>query len=184
MSEETPKLTDKQEKFITEYLKCFNATEAARRAGYSEESCRQIGSENLSKPYIREEIDRAMSEDAMSAKEVLFRLTQQARSEHSTYWTTDFMGRRRPDLNAIVDNGMGHLIKEVEFTEEDENLKKIKFYDAQSALDKLARIHGLYGEDVRSAEAIQNERRAIFERLRRNLSDSDFKKAIEAIAQP
>ena len=45
-------LTPKQKAFADEFLKCGNATEAAKRAGYSEQSARQIGTENLSKPYI------------------------------------------------------------------------------------------------------------------------------------
>lgn len=45
-------LTPKQKAFADEYLKCGNATEAARRAGYNLKSARQIGAENLSKPAI------------------------------------------------------------------------------------------------------------------------------------
>ena len=46
------KLTPKQKAFADEYLKCGNATEAARKAGYNEKSARQIATENLSKPSI------------------------------------------------------------------------------------------------------------------------------------
>lgn len=45
-------LTPKQKAFADEYLKCGNATEAAKKAGYSEQSARQMGTENLSKPSI------------------------------------------------------------------------------------------------------------------------------------
>lgn len=45
-------LTPKQKAFADEFLKCGNATEAAKRAGYSKQSARQIGTENLSKPAI------------------------------------------------------------------------------------------------------------------------------------
>ncbi|MEI7578623.1 MAG: terminase small subunit [bacterium] len=50
------KLTPKQKAFAREYVKEGNATEAAKKAGYSKTAARQIGSENLSKPYIQEEI--------------------------------------------------------------------------------------------------------------------------------
>ena len=49
-------LTPKQKAFADEYLKCGNATEAAKKAGYSEQSARQMGTENLSKPSISEYI--------------------------------------------------------------------------------------------------------------------------------
>ena len=45
-------LTPKQKAFADEYLKCGNATEAAKRAGYSEKTARVIGQENLQKPAI------------------------------------------------------------------------------------------------------------------------------------
>jgi phage terminase small subunit len=48
-----PTLTVKQQRFIEEYLIDLNAAGAARRAGYSKRTARQMGTENLSKPYIR-----------------------------------------------------------------------------------------------------------------------------------
>lgn len=49
-------LTAKQEKFCQEYMVDLNAAQAAIRAGYSEDSARFIGHENLTKPYIAERI--------------------------------------------------------------------------------------------------------------------------------
>ncbi|GAE89514.1 terminase small subunit [Acetivibrio straminisolvens] len=56
------KLTDKQQRFIEEYLIDLNATQAAIRAGYSPKTAKEIGSENLSKPNIRARIEQAMAE--------------------------------------------------------------------------------------------------------------------------
>lgn len=47
------KLTTKQVLFISEFLIDGNGARAARSAGYSENSARQIATENLSKPYIQ-----------------------------------------------------------------------------------------------------------------------------------
>ncbi|EOL9004667.1 terminase small subunit [Cronobacter turicensis] len=55
-------LTDKQELFCREYLIDLNATQAAIRAGYSENTARKIGSENLSKPDIAQRIIDLKSE--------------------------------------------------------------------------------------------------------------------------
>ena len=54
------KLTPRQQRFVAEYRIDLNATQAAIRAGYSEKTARQTGSENLSKPAIQEAIARAM----------------------------------------------------------------------------------------------------------------------------
>lgn len=49
-------------RFIEEYLIDLNATQAAIRAGYSPDSAKEIGCENLTKPNIRTHIERAMAE--------------------------------------------------------------------------------------------------------------------------
>lgn len=55
-------LTEKQARFVAEYLVDLNATEAAKRAGYSEKTAYAIGFENLRKPDIQEAIHLAMSQ--------------------------------------------------------------------------------------------------------------------------
>jgi phage terminase small subunit len=51
-------LTEKQRLFCEIYIRNFNATTAAIRAGYSEKTAYSIGHELLKKPEIRKEIDR------------------------------------------------------------------------------------------------------------------------------
>lgn len=53
------KLTGKQRMFVKEYLKDLNATQAAIRAGYSNKCAQEIGWENLRKPKIQDEIQKA-----------------------------------------------------------------------------------------------------------------------------
>lgn len=55
-------MTQKQKRFIEEYLIDLNATQAAIRAGYSSATAKDIGCENLAKPNIRAQIDRVMAE--------------------------------------------------------------------------------------------------------------------------
>lgn len=55
-------LTIKQKRFCEEYIKTGNATEAAKRAGYSKNTAKQIGTENLSKPAISAYIKARMEE--------------------------------------------------------------------------------------------------------------------------
>lgn len=82
------KLRPKQKRFADEYIITGNATEAARRAGYSEKTCSVIGDENLRKPNIKKYIDDRMAqlEDATIAKEkeVLQYLTAVLRGESSS----------------------------------------------------------------------------------------------------
>lgn len=56
------KITPKQQRFIDEYMVDLNATQAAIRAGYSPTVAREMGCENLAKPYIKVQIDLKMAE--------------------------------------------------------------------------------------------------------------------------
>lgn len=57
-------LTSKQQLFVDYYITCRNGAEAARRAGYSERTARQIATENLSKPDIKAALALKESEAA------------------------------------------------------------------------------------------------------------------------
>jgi phage terminase small subunit len=76
------KLTDRQERFVVEYLACANGAEAARRAGYSEHTARQMANENLSKPDIKAAItqkrEQIMSETEDKVEWLINRLTSEA----------------------------------------------------------------------------------------------------------
>lgn len=55
-------LTPKQELFCREYIVDFNATQAAKRAGYKEKTAFAIGHENLKKPKIQSLLATLMRE--------------------------------------------------------------------------------------------------------------------------
>ena len=58
------RLTVKQRVFVEEFLVCWNATEAARRAGYkgNSDTLGAVGYENLNKSYIRARIEARLQE--------------------------------------------------------------------------------------------------------------------------
>lgn len=68
-------LTPKQALFVKEYLVDLNATQAAKRAGYSEKTAGVIGLENLGKPSIseaiKEQLDKRMNKVEITAEYVL-----------------------------------------------------------------------------------------------------------------
>lgn len=55
-------MTEKQKRFVEEYLIDLNATQAAIRAGYSVKTANEQGAQNLAKLSIKEEISKAMAE--------------------------------------------------------------------------------------------------------------------------
>lgn len=62
-----PKLKPKQEAFVNEYLIDMNGARAARAAGYSEKTAKQIANENLTKPDLKQRIAEKLQERAKEA---------------------------------------------------------------------------------------------------------------------
>jgi len=62
------KLTEKQIRFCQEYIIDLNATQAAIRAGYSENSAVDIGCENLDKPNITQYVQELLDQRAARTK--------------------------------------------------------------------------------------------------------------------
>ncbi len=52
------KLTDKQKRFVDEYVIDFNGTQAAIRAGYSKHTAKEQASQHLTKPHIQEAVQK------------------------------------------------------------------------------------------------------------------------------
>jgi phage terminase small subunit len=86
-------LTPKQQAFADYYLETGNATEAAKRAGYSESTAQQIGSENLSKPlisaYIQERLEQIKSKNIATIDEVMSFYTKVMRGEEKDQFGLD-----------------------------------------------------------------------------------------------
>jgi phage terminase small subunit len=74
----TRPLTRRQRLFVEEYLTCWNASEAARRAGYTGEAS-VIGARLLVNVSVLALVDQRMQEKTMQVNEVLERLSEQAR---------------------------------------------------------------------------------------------------------
>lgn len=142
-------LTPKQVRFLEHYLTCWNATEAARVAGYKHPN--KQGPELLKQPQIAAAIDERLSEVAMSANEVLARLTDHARSDIGEFLDID----GNLDLKRMKASGMTRLVKKLNTAKASGTSPKggdweretvtLELHDAQAALNTLARYHGLLG---------------------------------------
>lgn len=136
-----PTLSAKQQLFIDEYLKCWNATEAARLAGYkgSYSVLGVTGHDNLKNPKIAEVIQARLAESAMSADEVLMRLAEQARVNIGEFFTDSL------NVNEQRIKQKGHLVKSLTWTQYG---PKVELHDAQSALVNLGKHHGLFTDKI------------------------------------
>lgn len=146
------KLTNKQQRFVEEYMIDLNATQAAIRAGYSVKTAQRIGSENLLKLVIQSKIQE-------------LRTKQQARTQISADWVLkeihriasfdvrkmyDEYGKLIPvhmldDDTAAAISGLD-VVQSVDGEGGSETVKKYKISDKNTALEKLAKHFDLYGE--------------------------------------
>lgn len=87
------KLTPKQKAFADEYLICGNATQAAKKAGYSEKTAHVIGGENLKKPaisaYIAERMRPTEEKRIATADDVLMFFTRVLNGEEKDAFGLD-----------------------------------------------------------------------------------------------
>lgn len=118
------KLTIKQKKFADEYIISGNATEAAIKAGYKENSARFIGAQNLTKLNIKSYIEERMKK--LDEKKI-------AKQEEVLAFYTSVM-RGEVDEPMAVSNGMGEDIKMV----------IPSAATRKSAADSLAKAHGMF----------------------------------------
>lgn len=73
-------LTKRQERFIDEYMKDFNGTQASIRAGYSPKGARTNGVRMLTNANITAEIDRRIAEHKQMIERVLMKEAETAKN--------------------------------------------------------------------------------------------------------
>lgn len=122
------KLTIKQKRFADEYIISGNASDAARKAGYSPKTAQFIASENLKKPYImdyiKKRLDKLDKAKTMDLKEAIERTTSIARREVQKGYSKT--------VNKLTDEVEKHV--EYEFTPSIE--------EAQKSLEHIIRCNG------------------------------------------
>ena len=162
-------LTDKQARFVAEYLVDLNATQAAIRAGYSPDTAYSIGSENLKKPEIAAAVDEGRQASlralGITRERVLEEMARIGFSDIrkavrwgasvAVPWTGGEAGEVDPETGEPcrvhhpialvdsdeVDDATAAAISEVALTKEG---LRVKFHDKLGALDRIAKHLGLY----------------------------------------
>ena len=158
MSTTTPakprKLTPRQRKFVSEYAKTLNGTQAAIVAGYSPDTAAAIASENLTKPEIaagvQERVSKALELADCTADRTIMELSRVAYVDVGEI--TDEHGNCKP-LHEISEDarraiaGVEVIIKNAEAGDGvTDKVHKIKMADKVAALKVLAQYHGLLVE--------------------------------------
>ncbi|WP_276945870.1 terminase small subunit [Dialister micraerophilus] len=130
-------MTPKQEKFCIEYLIDLNATQAAKRAGYSEKTAGSIGQRLLKKVEIQKRITTLRKTEfkktIMTAEEVESLLSKAARGEMAE--------------EVVVSEGIGKGKTEIKIIK-----KEISAKDRLKALELMGKRHHLFENINMTAE--------------------------------
>lgn len=152
-------LTDKQQRFVEEYVVDFNATAAAKRAGYAERSAYDTGHDNLQKPEIQAAIrartNRLAQKAEISAQRVLDELARLGFSNMRDYIRITDQGEPFVDLSNLT-REQAAAIQEVTVEdylegrgEDARQVRRVKFKLAgkEGPLEKLGKYLGLFGDN-------------------------------------
>lgn len=131
-------LTPKQKLFCQEYLKDFNATQAAIRAGYSKKTARSQGQRLLTnvdvQTYIADVNKKITKTNIMDITEIQERLTMLARGE--------------VDEEVVVVTNTGDFTSEPQIIK-----KKVGAKDQVKALELLGKANSLFVDKVLNIDA-------------------------------
>ena len=110
------KLTEKQKRFIDYYIETANATESAKRAGYSEKTAKNIGAENLTKLnfFIQERLQEIENRRIASLEEVLQFLTSGMRGEIKDQFGLDAAFQERIKCAELLGKRHGAFVEKKE----------------------------------------------------------------------
>lgn len=166
-------LTDREQRFVSEYLVDLNATQAAIRAGYSEKTARQQASRLLTK----DDVVAAIAER---------KVVQLAKADLTAIRVLEELRRLAfSDVRGLFDD-VGHLRSLTELTDEQaaaiasveievrrpkgaekdadiETIHKIKVWDKPRTLEMLAKHFSLLGGGVLNLPGVGQPRRVIIE---------------------
>lgn len=141
-------LTPKQARFVEEYLIDFNASGAARRAGYAPKRANVIGYENLSKPDIQAAVQAAIRERSaktgITAERVIKEIARVALADPRNVMEWGPNGVRLRESSELTDDAAAAVSEVSETVGANGSSMKVKMHDKVAALEKLARHVGLY----------------------------------------
>ena len=152
-------MTKKQKRFIEEYLIDLNATQAAIRAGYSPDTAKSIGSENLTKPDIKAQIARAMAERSrrtgVNADRVIMELAKIAFVNANDVIDAE-TATLKPD--ALPEDTAAIQSVKVKTFGEDGLEREIKMSDKLKALELLGKHLGMFRDKLEVSGTLETEK--------------------------
>lgn len=149
-------MNDKQIRFVAEYLIDLNATKAAIRAGYSEQTARQQGSDLLSVPDIADAIAAGKAKQLAKAELTAARVLEEMR--RLAFSDVRRLFDEAGNLKSVhtLDDDEAAAIASIEIVKKNlaagdgqtDTVHKLKVWDKSKNLENLAKHFALLTEQV------------------------------------
>lgn len=143
-------LTPKQQRFADEYLIDLNAAQAAIRAGYSTNSAKEIGFENLTKPHIREYVDTKLAERSRRTHITQDRVLQEL-ARIAFVDVTDLVDPQTGEISDFASKDDRAAVQGIKVKRSSSDTgysveREVKIADKARALDMLGKHLGMFTE--------------------------------------
>ena len=179
------KLTEKQKRFVQEYLVDLNATAAAKRAGYSEKSASRIAVELLNKTQVSAEIQKQQAKRQkrveITQEKVLEELAAIAFANGADFATVNQNGIVRITPTSELPEEKRKAIASIK---EGANGTEIKTYDKVRALELLGKHLGVFDSNNGVAAEQENNIFDVIDQSTREELDTSAISEIEHPAKP
>lgn len=159
----SPDMPPKIRKWLEAYLLTWNASEAARMAGYAWPN--RVSPKMLAREDVQEAINAALQRTAMASEETIARLAQQARLNPAEFFVfedapvldeegqpvLDATGQPRvrramTGINWSEVERRGYLVKKISYDRQGRPV--LEFVDSQKALELIGKHQKLFTEQV------------------------------------
>lgn len=147
-------LNPKQQRFVVEYLKSGNASEAARQAGYSVKNADVVGPRLLGTVGIREAIAAAGKKAGVTPELVLGELLRIARVDIADAFEDDGRLKKLSEMSEDTRRAISGIDIE-NATERRGTIHKLRFWDKPRALELLGKNLKLFTDKVEHSGAAE-----------------------------
>lgn len=174
-------MTDKQKRFINEYMVDLNATAAAKRAGYSEKTAYSIGQRLLKNVEIQVAIqqiqNKMQNKLEITQERVMQELAAVAFAEGTDFIYVDEIGNACPVPTYRLSEQQKKAISVIR--QGQNGRAEIKLYDKIRALELIGKHLGMFESGHQKEEAKGNNLFEMIERSTREEIDTDAIPEIE-----
>lgn len=179
-------LSAKHQQFVSEYLKCWNATEAYRRVypQSTPEAAHGNASRLMSNDIIKTAIRQRITENAMTADEVLARLAKHARGSMADFLNVNANGATI-DLVKAADAEQLDIVRKFTQTtkrygETEIEEVTVDLYDAQSALLNMGKHLDLFSDKL--TLKLEKELKSALDALEKSLDSDTYSQVLAVLA--